>query len=179
MGRYQKCNVPVIHECTINQPSRMRTDTYELTNNTWNIIKWNTDDGYTNDENLKMDNNLPSYVEQSCLFLGMAGTGKSKILQEAQRILTKNEAYRTFKTACPTHKACKIVNGETLHRLFNVNPINYSFEFNKVLSLKTNGIKYIVIDEISMISEQMWNIIAHVKRLFGFYILWILVVLSD
>jgi hypothetical protein len=29
-----------------------------------------------------MDNNLQSYVEQSCLFLGMAGTGKSKILQE-------------------------------------------------------------------------------------------------
>ena len=133
-GDIKQCNVPVIHECTINQPSRMRTDTYELTNNTWNIIKWNTDDGYTNDENLKMDNNLPSYVEQSCLFLGMAGTGKSKILQEAQRILTKNEAYRTFKTACPTHKACKIVNGETLHRLFSVNPIDYSFEFNKVLS---------------------------------------------
>ena len=72
-----------------------------------------------------MDNNLQSYVEQSCLFLGMAGTGKSEILQEAQRILTKNEAFRLFKTACPIHKACKIVNGETLHRLFNVNPIDY------------------------------------------------------
>ena len=72
-----------------------------------------------------MDNNLQSYVEQSCLFLGMAGTGKSEILQEAQRILTKNEAFRLFKTACPIHKACKIVNGETQHRLFNVNPIEY------------------------------------------------------
>jgi hypothetical protein len=28
----------------------MRTDTYELTNNTWNTIEWNTDNGYTNDE---------------------------------------------------------------------------------------------------------------------------------
>ena len=58
------------------------------------------------------------------VFLGMPGTGKSKILQEAQRILTKNEVSVLFKTACPTHKACKIVSGETSHRLFNVNPID-------------------------------------------------------
>ena len=146
----------------------MRTDTYELTNNTWNNIEWNANDGYTNDEHLKMDNKLQSYVESSCLFLGMAGTGKSKTLLEAQRILTKNEAYILFKTTCPTHKACNIVNGETLHRLFHVNPIDYSFEYGKVLSLRNSGIKYIFIDEISMISEQMWNIIAHIKRLFGF-----------
>ena len=74
----------------LNQPSRMRTDTYELINNAWNHTDWNTNDGYTNVENL-MDNNLQTYVESSSLFLGMAGTGKSKILQEAQRTLTKSE----------------------------------------------------------------------------------------
>ena len=89
-------------------------------------------------------------------------------MQEAQRILTKNEAFRLFKTACPTHKACKIANGETLHRSFNINPIDYSFEYTRALSLKDSGIKYIFIDEISMVQEQMWNIIAHVKKLFGF-----------
>ena len=94
------------HECAINQPSRMRTETYELTNSTWNGIHWDINDGYTDGENLKMDNDLQSYPEQSCLFLGMAGTGKSNTLQEAQRILTKSEAFRLFKTACPTHKAC-------------------------------------------------------------------------
>ena len=46
-GDIRKCDVPVIHECTINQPSRMRTDTHELTNNTWNTIEWNSDNGYT------------------------------------------------------------------------------------------------------------------------------------
>ena len=83
-----------------------------------------------------MDINLKSYVGKSCLFIGMAGSGKSKILQEAQRILSKNEAVRQFITACPTHKACKIVNGITLHRLFGVNPIDYSYEYKKVLELK-------------------------------------------
>ena len=77
----KKPDAPTIDECTINQPSRMRTETYELTNNTWNNLHWNTNDGYTNDENLQMDNNLQSYVEQSCFFSGMAGTGKSRILQ--------------------------------------------------------------------------------------------------
>ena len=77
-GQMKKCDVPTIHECTRNQPSRMRTETYELTNDTWNNLHWNTNDGYTDDENLKMYNNLQSYVEQSCLFSGMAGTGKSK-----------------------------------------------------------------------------------------------------
>ena len=89
-------------------------------------------------------------------------------MQEAQRILTKGEAFILFKTACPTHKACKIVNGETLHRLFNVDPNDYSFEYARVLNLKDSGIKYIFIDEISMVQELMWNIIAHVKKLFGF-----------
>ena len=52
--------------------------------------------------------------------------------------------------------------------LRNVNPIDYSLGYGEILSLKTSGIKYILIDEISTIQAQMWNIIAHVKKLFGF-----------
>ena len=115
-----------------------------------------------------IDNGLKSYVEQGYLTIGMAGTGKSEILQEAQLLLSKNEAVRQFITACPTHKACKIVNGITIHRLFGVNPIDYSYEYKKVKELKRNGIQYIFIDEVSMVSEQMWNVIAHIKRQFGF-----------
>ena len=100
-GHIKKCDVPRIHECTIHQPSRMRTDTYELNNNTWNNIDWNINDGYTNDENLKMDNNLQTYVESSCLFLGMAGTGNSNILQEAQQILTKTKCSYYSKQHVP------------------------------------------------------------------------------
>ena len=72
----------------LNQPGRITTDFYELKNNTWNTKMWDADNGYTNGENFKMNSKLHSYVEQSCLFLGMAGSGKSTILQEAQIILT-------------------------------------------------------------------------------------------
>ena len=64
----------------------------------------------------------------------MAGTGKSNILQEMQRTLSNNEVSKPFVTACPTHKACKIVNGATLHILFNVSPIDYPYEYKKVTS---------------------------------------------
>jgi len=168
MGRYKKCDVPSIKECTINREPKLRTDSYELTNNTWCIISWNPDVGYKNEKGFMMDADLKSYVDNSCLFLGMAGAGKSEILQESQRILSKNEVIRQFITTCPTHKACKIVNGVTLHRLFGVNPIDYSYEYKKVLELKKNGIQYIFIDEVSMISEQMWNVIAHIKQQFKF-----------
>ena len=52
--------------------------------------------------------------------------------------------------------------------MFGVNPVDYSYEYKKVVELKSNGIKYIFIDEVSMVSEQMWNVIAHIKQHFGF-----------
>ena len=73
-----------------------------------------------------------------------------------------------FMTACPTHKACKIVNGETIHRLFDINPIDYSYGYKKVKELQSEGIKYILLDEISMISERMWCVLAQIKILFNF-----------
>ena len=98
----------------------------------------------------------------------MAGTGKSKILLKMQRTLLNNEVSKSFVTACPTHKACKIANGVTLHRLSNVNPIDYSYEYKHVTSLKDEGLPYVFIDEVSTISEQMLNVIAHIKQQFGF-----------
>ena len=52
--------------------------------------------------------------------------------------------------------------------LINVNPIDYSFGYDSVLGLKHSVVKYVCVDEISTISEQMWNTIAHVTELFGF-----------
>ena len=167
-GGIKKCDVPSIKECTVNQEPKLRTEVYEPTNTSWNSITWSPEAGYKNHKGIMIDSGLGSYVEQGYLTLGMAGTGKSEILQEAQLILSKNEAFRQFITACPTHKACKVVNGVTIHRMFGVNPLDYSYEFKKVAELRNNGIKYIFIDEVSMISEQMWNVIAHIKQQFGF-----------
>ena len=105
---------------------------YEPTHINWNSITWSPENGYKNHKGIMIDSGLESYVKQGYLTIGMAGTGKSEILQEAQVILSKNEAIRQFITACPTHKACKVVNGITIHRLFGVNPIDYSYEYKKL-----------------------------------------------
>ena len=68
----------------------------------------------------------------------------------------------------PNQRACKIVNGVTLHRLFNVNPIGYPYEYKKVMALKNEGLQYVFIDEVNTIQEQMWHVIAHIKQQFGF-----------
>ena len=46
-------------------------------------------------------------------------------------------------TAGLSHKACKIVNGQTIHRLFDINPVDYSHGYKKVKQLQSDGIKYI------------------------------------
>ena len=59
----------------------------------------------------------------------MAGTGKTTTLDKIKSTLSSNEAFRNFITACPTHNACKLVNGVTIHRMFGINPTDYSYEF--------------------------------------------------
>ena len=71
-------------------------------------------------------------------------------------------------TACPSHKACEIVNGQTIHRLFDINPVDYSHGYKKVKQLQSDGIKYILLDEISMISERMLGVLSQIKALFNF-----------
>jgi hypothetical protein len=169
-GGVKKCNVPLIKECTIDNTKEICTDPYVIQGNEWNNFTWCEGETYTNDEGMTMDAKIASgrYINDGFLMLGMAGSGKSEILKEAQRILEKNTAVRSFLTACPTHKACKIVNGTTIHRLFNINPIDFSYEYGKAHEIKQAGIKYIFLDEVSMISEQLWNVLAHIKTNFGF-----------
>jgi len=67
-------------------------------------------------------------------------------------------------TIAPTHKACKLINGTTIHIMFGINPIDNSYEYKKAIALKDNGVVYIFIDEVSMISEKVWCILCHLKK---------------
>ena len=93
-GGIKQSDVPIVHECPINPHSRIITNLYELNKNTWDTLDWDVDNWYINEDGFKMNKEIRTHIEQSCLFLGKAGTG----------------------AACPAHKACKIANGVTLHR---------------------------------------------------------------
>lgn len=165
-GDIKKVNVPNIKDCIINIPPHIRTDKYTLTNQTWNIVKplANTDDEW---KQITLED-VEKYINLGVLTIGIAGTGKSYILNKTTTVLSKDEILRTYLTCAPTNKACKIIDGTTIHRLFDINYMDYSFSYNKILELKNFGLKYIFIDEISMINEKMWGVIAQIKRMFGF-----------
>ena len=67
-------------------------------------------------------------------------------------------------TICPTHKTCNLVDGCTVHRMFGINPIDLSYAYKKKQDLKNAGIKYISIDEVSMVSEGIWCILCHLEN---------------
>ena len=68
----------------------------------------------------------------------------------------------------PTHKACKIVGGKTIHKLFGIHPNDYTFDYKTVKALLDAGITHILIDEVSMISSQMWCILKHIQTQYEF-----------
>ena len=81
----------------------------------------------------------------------MAGTSKTTKLKHMKSILQSDEHIAIR----PTHKACKLVNGSTIHRMFGTNPIDLSYEYKQAQNLKDAGIKYIFIDEVGMVSEMI------------------------
>ena len=92
----------------------------------------------------------------------MSGTG-TKLLQ------LKNELqHDEHITICPTHKACNLVDGCTIHRMFGISPIDFSYEYKKAQDLKNAGVESIFIDEVSMVSERIWCIFCHLKKEFNF-----------
>ena len=145
----KKCRVPDSNKYTLNPPPVIRTDTYQLDNEFWNNVT---------------ENDIENVFNDGLLVYGMAGTGKTTKLRALKEALQDNEHI----TVCPTHKACKLVNGNTIHRIFGINPIDLSYEYKKAQALNDAGIKYIFLDEISMISERIWNILCHLKKEFGF-----------
>jgi hypothetical protein len=151
-GDIKKCNVPLINECVLNNSPKIRTDIYQLTNQTWNYIK--PDDIY-------------NYLDKGILITGAAGTGKTVILNKIKKKINELE----YRTTCPTHKACKLIKGITLHRLFGINPIDNSYEYGKAWNLYKSGVRYILIDEISMINSEIWNVIAQIQEQFEFIII--------
>ena len=86
------------------------------------------------------------------IIIGTAGTGKSYTVSAISHYL-KN----SLKRAAPTGKAAFIINGETIHSLFQINVSN---SFKKLTGIKLKNLQdtfknvdFIIIDEYSMLGE--------------------------
>ncbi len=68
-----------------------------------------------------------------------------------------------FKVCTPTHKSALIANATTIFNLFNINPVDYTCIKTTVEKLKSDDIKWIFIDEVSMISSKICSVIRDIK----------------
>ena len=96
--------------------------------------------------------------------LGPPGHGKSYKMKEIKKYLQPHQ----YRVAAPTHKAALNVDGETIYSLFNINVHNHTYLKSTVDKLKSDGVEYILIDEISMINSKVWSILRDIKKIYGF-----------
>ena len=92
---------------------------------------------------------------------GKPGTGKSHQLKEIKERL--DEKGIPYLVCAPTHSAARKVGGETFHNIFGMN-----VDTGKVCEKAMNVAKrhdYIFIDECSMLTEEMINVLAILKKL--------------
>jgi predicted GIY-YIG superfamily endonuclease len=127
---------------------------------------------YPRTENLELDLEEWNDVDvedidlnKGIMINGRAGTGKSTLCMKLKEKLSEQGI--RYRTVAPTHKAALHINACTIHHLFGINKDSKYCKKNCDL-LKTEGVKVIFIDEISMVNSQIWGILAHIKKTYGF-----------
>ena len=87
---------------------------------------------------------------------GRAGCGKTTLIKMLQAEMDKRNIM--YKSLAPTNKACRLINGETMHRFSSMATGKYIRETLKFY-------KYIFIDEVSMMSEMFYKFFIVLKRM--------------
>jgi DNA replication protein DnaC len=118
----------------------------------WNITY---DYDVTADEKAKeiIDSNKSFHID------GRAGTGKSYLTNKVIDQLKQNDIkYLAFS---PTNKGARIIGGRTIHSVY------YKFKHNKYkLMDMLKKVKYIIIDEISMMVEMFYQLFIMIKKIY-------------
>lgn len=126
-----------------------RTNVYEHNfNREWNIT-------LDNDNFDELAQNIIN-SNQGILINGRAGCGKSTLLKNVMSKLPED----SFITLAPTNKACRVIDGQTIHKF-----LASSFNNKKVLKTKLEGKTYIIVDEISMVKELFYKVFLSIKRI--------------
>ena len=123
-----------------------------------NILKWNEykdveDNDFKTLVDLIMNSNKSFHID------GPAGTGKSTLIKMIMESIKKNN--KRFVGLAPTNKACRIINGQTIHKF-----LACSFSNRSALKNKLMGVDYIIVDEVSMVQELFYKVFLSIKRMY-------------
>ena len=94
--------------------------------------------------------------KKGCLILGAAGTGKTYLINQMKKRLESEQ--QNFKCVAPTNKATLLMNGETLHKF------SYSLLNSKKQLKKYKALKYLFVDETSMVQEIFYQVLMILKH---------------
>ena len=126
----------------------IRTDVFSKEKYEWNkIIDCN-------------DNNFEPFVKQildnkmSINIDGRGGTGKSTLIGQLQTEMETREL--KYISLAPSNKSARVIKGQTIHKFIKSHPSKIMRELN---------LDYIIIDEISMVSECFYKYFLVLKRL--------------
>jgi GTPase SAR1 family protein len=101
---------------------------------------------------------------KGCCILGMAGTGKSTLCKKLQQELGINK----YQVGAPTHKAALLIGAVTVYNLFNICPKTHTYLKSTVEKLKSSGVEWIFVDEISMVNSKIWAVLNDIKKKYNF-----------
>ena len=126
-----------------------RTETFKLNVDKFNLSNDNHIDTDFKPLVKKILNSNTSYNID-----GRAGVGKSYLIKEIKKQLEIRN--KKFVCVAPTNKACRVIDGITLHKFIS------KLKRKKVLC--NLNIDYLIIDEISMIKEVFYKFLLMLKK---------------
>lgn len=143
-GDYRQCELPAINCVEVCEHIDM------INNNGWKDYNIHNSDDYEQIYNVLIKND-------GLLLQANAGNGKTYVAKKIAEMLGNK-----VKILAPTNKAALNIGGSTIHSFMRMTEdckINL-----KLLKLIDENYDYIIIDEISMITKQIWKILCILKK---------------
>ena len=104
-------------------------------------------------------------TKENLLLIGAAGTGKSYLIQQYLKSLSKKERKKVLVLA-PTWKAASNLGGITVHKAFELDTKVQTTEPITKIPKALRGVHTIVIDEVSMLRIDVFNRIIQISQYF-------------
>jgi len=100
---------------------------------------------------------------------GMGGTGKSRVIEALMHFFCERKENHRFLVVAPTGAAAALLNGSTYHSVLGINDGEFvSAKTLAQIKARLDGVDYIFLDEVSMIScRDMYKISAQACKARG------------
>lgn len=110
-----------------------------------------------------------NYPEQLKMYIGgMGGTGKTQVLKAIMKYFKQKGEIHKFIVVAPTGTAAALLGGSTYHYMFGINEQRDGISNAQLAQVKSRleGVKYIFLDEVSMLScSDMYRISARLAHI--------------